>query len=109
MGELTTHVLDTAHGCPAAGMAVTLYRLDGGVPALLKSIVLNHDGRADAPLLESAQFVVAGYPALFALLTMNNLGSDQAMSRYFQDVRSKNHRIRPLAGPFRRRKQASKV
>ena len=28
MGKLTTHVLDTAHGCPAAGMRVALYRLD---------------------------------------------------------------------------------
>ena len=28
MGRLTTHALDTAHGCPAAGLAYTLYRLD---------------------------------------------------------------------------------
>ena len=48
MGKLTTHVLDTANGCPAAGMAVTLYRLQGGVPSLVKRITLNHDGRADA-------------------------------------------------------------
>ena len=31
MGKLTTHVLDTANGCPAAGMQVTLLRLDGAV------------------------------------------------------------------------------
>ena len=67
MGKLTTHVLDMAHGCPAAGMAVTLYRLDGGAPALLKSIVLNHDGRADAPLLEGAQFAAGLYRLVFGV------------------------------------------
>ena len=34
MGKLTTHVLDTMNGCPAAGMAVALYRIEGGEPAL---------------------------------------------------------------------------
>ena len=48
MGHLSTHVLDTAHGCPAAGMSVRLYSMNGGTPALIKSITLNHDGRADA-------------------------------------------------------------
>ena len=41
MGKLTTHVLDTANGCPAAGMAVRLYRLQGDAPVLVKSITLN--------------------------------------------------------------------
>ena len=53
MGRLTTHVLDTANGCPAAGMRVRLYALAaGGAAALLKEATLNHDGRADAPLLD---------------------------------------------------------
>ena len=34
MGKLTTHVLDTSNGCPAAGMAVALYKMQGGVPQL---------------------------------------------------------------------------
>jgi 5-hydroxyisourate hydrolase len=68
MGKLTTHVLDTANGCPAAGMAVRLYRLQGDVPPLLvKSITLNHDGRADTPLLEGAQFVPGRYRLVFAV------------------------------------------
>ena len=67
MGKLTTHVLDTANGCPAAGMSVTLYRLDGAQAAPLKNIVLNHDGRADAPLLEGASFVPGRYRLVFAL------------------------------------------
>jgi len=51
MGRLTTHVLDTVNGCPAAGMAVTLLRFDGNTATPLKRFTLNADGRADAPLL----------------------------------------------------------
>jgi 5-hydroxyisourate hydrolase len=65
MGKLTTHVLDTAHGCPAAGMALTLWRLDGASPRLLASLVLNADGRADAPLLEGADLLPGRYRLLF--------------------------------------------
>jgi len=67
MGRLTTHALDTANGCPAAGMAVTLYRLDGGVPVRLQAITLNHDGRADVPLLEGAAFQPGCYRLVFAV------------------------------------------
>ena len=52
MGKLTTHVLDTMHGCPAAGMQLALWRLDADAPQRLKVVTLNADGRADAPLLE---------------------------------------------------------
>lgn len=68
MGKLTTHVLDTAHGCPAAGMAVALYGLaDTAPPTLLARIVLNHDGRADAPLLEGSRLVPGRYRLVFSL------------------------------------------
>ena len=67
MGQLTTHVLDTANGRPAAGMAVALYRLDAGAATLLKRIALNHDGRADAPLLEGVAFVPGRYRLVFGV------------------------------------------
>jgi 5-hydroxyisourate hydrolase len=67
MGKLTTHVLDTANGCPATGMAVALYRLGGATPTLLKRITLNHDGRADRPLLEGAEFVPGTYRLVFGV------------------------------------------
>jgi 5-hydroxyisourate hydrolase len=67
MGKLTTHVLDTAHGCPAADMAVSLYRLDIGGPVALKQIRLNHDGRADAPLLADAALQPGRYRLLFGV------------------------------------------
>jgi 5-hydroxyisourate hydrolase len=67
LGKLTTHVLDTANGCPAAGMAVRLYSMKGGVPALIKSITLNQDGRSDLPLLEGAAFQPGVYRLVFAV------------------------------------------
>jgi 5-hydroxyisourate hydrolase len=62
---LSTHVLDTAHGCPAAGMRVTLQRIDGTQAVTLKTLVLNADGRADAPLLDGATMAVGRYRLLF--------------------------------------------
>jgi 5-hydroxyisourate hydrolase len=67
MGKLTTHVLDTANGCPAAGMTVALFRLDESGADLLRTIALNHDGRVDAPLLEGAALVAGRYRLLFAV------------------------------------------
>lgn len=67
MGKLTTHVLDTAGGCPAAGMKVSLWQLGGAGPVLIKSITLNHDGRGDGPLLEGETMVPGRYRLLFAV------------------------------------------
>jgi len=67
MGQLSTHVLDTAHGCPAAGMAVTLQRVDAAGPVTLKQTTLNADGRADGPLLKPAEMAVGSYRLLFAV------------------------------------------
>jgi 5-hydroxyisourate hydrolase len=56
MGQLSTHVLDTAHGCPAAGMQVTLQRVHAdGSAETVKTVTLNADGRNDGgPLLDAA-------------------------------------------------------
>jgi 5-hydroxyisourate hydrolase len=67
MGKLTTHVLDTMNGCPASGMRVRLYSLAGGQTTLLKELALNHDGRADVPLLEGDAFRAGAYRLLFDL------------------------------------------
>ncbi len=67
MGYLTTHVLDTANGCPAAGMAVKLYRLDGERATLLKAITLNADGRSDGRLLDGADFAKGRYRLVFGV------------------------------------------
>jgi len=65
MGHLSTHVLDTAHGCPAAGMRVTLQRLGDSGPVTLQQLALNDDGRADGALLDAAQMAVGRYRLLF--------------------------------------------
>lgn len=65
MGRLTTHVLDTMHGRPAAGLTIDLHALDGAAPRLLKTITTNSDGRADTPLLDGAEFRTGRYELVF--------------------------------------------
>jgi 5-hydroxyisourate hydrolase len=65
MGHLSTHVLDTAHGSPAAGMRVRLQRLDAAGPATLRDVALDADGRAGGPLLDAAAMAVGRYRLVF--------------------------------------------
>ena len=63
---LSTHVLDTAHGCPAAGMAVELYETDGGNTSLVKRLVLDADGRnPGGPLLDAQSLKKGTYRLVF--------------------------------------------
>ncbi|QPC88460.1 hydroxyisourate hydrolase [Mesorhizobium sp. NBSH29] len=64
-GKLTTHVLDTATGRPAAGLSIALYRLEGEQRAHLKTVSTNDDGRCDAPLLEGDAFAIGTYELVF--------------------------------------------
>ena len=68
-GRLTTHVLDTARGRPAAGMRVELAHLDpsSGERSVLKEVHTNADGRTDAPLLEGEKFSRGVYEIVFAV------------------------------------------
>src|SRR5436190_22663716 len=61
MGRLTTHVLDTSSGKPAAGVRVVLTH-DG---AVLADVRTNADGRTDKPLLEGAACKPGGYEIAF--------------------------------------------
>jgi len=65
MGRLTTHVLDTASGKPAAGMKVDLHRWGEHGWKLVKKIITNDDGRADEPLLQGEECVVGHYRLMF--------------------------------------------
>lgn len=63
---LSTHVLDTMHGQPAGGMAVSLLTTNGGDAQLVKSFVLNADGRnPDGPLFDNASLKVGTYRLVF--------------------------------------------
>ena len=63
---LSTHVLDTMHGTPAAGMGVELYATGAGAPTLVKRVVLNADGRnPDGPLFDDAGLRKGTYRLVF--------------------------------------------
>lgn len=64
-GRLTTHVLDTASGQPAAGLKILLYRVSGNSHRKIKEVVTNDDGRCDAPLLEGKDFQTGIYELVF--------------------------------------------
>ncbi|MDX9844387.1 MAG: hydroxyisourate hydrolase [Aquabacterium sp.] len=71
-GRLTTHVLDTVHGAPAAGMAIALFVRDdasGGTGSptwrLLREVVTNADGRVDGPMLAGADLRPGVYRLVF--------------------------------------------
>jgi 5-hydroxyisourate hydrolase len=65
MGKLTTHVLDTAHGRPGAGIRVELFRIDGDTRTRLVDTTTNADGRCNAPLLEGNALVAGRYELVF--------------------------------------------
>jgi 5-hydroxyisourate hydrolase len=64
LGQLTTHVLDTNLGKPAAGLEVELWRLEPG-PQHISTETTNGDGRLDKPLLSSEQMTRGIYELRF--------------------------------------------
>lgn len=66
-GFLTTHVLDTMSGEPAAGMTLDLYRINGDERQHLTSRVTNSDGRCDSPIIDAASFETGTYELVFAV------------------------------------------
>src|SRR5271157_1156431 len=61
MAKLSTHVLDTAAGVPAAGMAYVLERIAPGARVELKRGLTNADGRSDGPLLAAPALLAGSY------------------------------------------------
>ena len=64
-GYLTTHVLDTAKGCPAKGIKIALYRVTGNSHKKIAETVTNDDGRTDAPILPEENFKTGTYELIF--------------------------------------------
>jgi len=64
-GFLTTHVLDTARGCPAQGLKIELFRINGDVRSHLKTLVTNDDGRTDEQILPAEDFETGTYELVF--------------------------------------------
>ncbi len=86
MGRLTTHVLDTALGRPAAGLAVSIRRADKH-GAALASLVTNKDGRGDRPLLEGEAMTAGAYDLVFeAGAYFDALGLDLPEPKFLDQV-----------------------
>ena len=66
-GRLTTHVLNTAQGCPASQVTIELWRhsTEDGTSSLLKTVHTNTNGRTDEPLLTEKEMVVGMYELVF--------------------------------------------
>ncbi|MGA2187108.1 MAG: hydroxyisourate hydrolase [Steroidobacteraceae bacterium] len=65
MGQLTTHVLDTTAGVPAAGVRIELHELSAPAPRLLASACTGPDGRSPGPLLAGDAFHAGRYALTF--------------------------------------------
>ena len=78
-GYLTTHVLDTGRGVPAAGIAIALYRVSGESRRKIADAVTNADGRTDTPILPQGNMTTGEYELVFfcgAYLDAHNLNTD---------------------------------
>ena len=65
MGFLTTHVLDTANGCPAANVRIELYKIVDKKTEYICDAITNGDGRCDAEILKGSEFIVGTYELHF--------------------------------------------
>jgi len=86
MGRLTTHILDTASGCPAAGVPIELYALSGDNRERIAAASTNGDGRCDAPLLDGDSFVPGVYELLFHVGDYLRARGEDLPSPAFLDV-----------------------
>ena len=100
MGHLSTHVLDTANGCPAAGMRVTLQRIEGGIAVTLRELALNQDGRAEGPLLDAAAMAVGRYRLRFEVAAYFRARGAALTEPPFIDVVTLDFGIADAAGHY---------
>jgi 5-hydroxyisourate hydrolase len=85
-GKLTTHVLDTAQGCPAANLTIELWAIDPtGEKKLLKTVQTNADGRTDKPLLIEDAFKAGVYELVFQVGAYFAQQSDKLPEPMFLD------------------------
>src|SRR4051794_13994690 len=101
VGHLSTHVLDTMNGCPAAGMAVELHRLTGARAGLVKSFVRNADGRAaDGALLDAQAMASGRYRLVFSVAAYFRARGVQLPEPPFVDLVQVDFGIADAAGHY---------
>lgn len=108
-GRLTTHVLDTASGRPAAGLEIELFRLaEGGGRKSLVAIRTNSDGRCDAPLLTGEAFRTGTYELVFQAGTwLDAQGLELPQPKFLDEVvirfgmaEARHYHVPLLLSPF---------
>ena len=85
-GFLTTHVLDTAKGCPAEGLVIRLYGLAASGREEIVELVTNVDGRTDTPILPQSDFVKGTYELVFHAGDYLRASGQAAAEPLFLDV-----------------------
>ncbi len=107
MGRLTTHILDTAQGCPAANVGIRLFFVDGE-RRLVTSTTSNADGRTDGPLVEGdamhggcyeLEFDIGAYFAAQGMKTGDPAFLDTVVLRFSVSA-SEHYHVPLLASPW---------
>ena len=107
-GYLTTHVLDTARGCPAEGLKIELYRIEGDSLTLLKTLKTNDDGRTDEQILPAEKFATGTYELVFhAGAYLDATGTPPETPRFLDVIplrfgmsEASHYHVPPLLSPF---------
>lgn len=109
MGRLTTHVLDTALGCPASGIVIRLFRLEGERLEQIAHQLTNAEGRCDAPLLEGENYRSGVYQLHFAagdyfrsrgVQLSEPAFLDEVLLRFGLDAAQPHHHVPLLLSPY---------
>jgi len=106
MGKLSTHVLDTATGVPAADVEVTLLKKTDGVFTPLKTVRTNRDGRCDEPLLSGNAVEIGSYElvfnveAYFGTLAVETPFLKDVVIRFYIDDSAGNYHVPLLISPY---------
>jgi 5-hydroxyisourate hydrolase len=101
--SLSTHVLDTRSGMPAAGVAIELARLAGGARAILRTAETNGDGRTDGPLLAAGQLEAGSYELVFgvgAYFAPDPCFYDDVTVRFVIQHPGQHHHVPLLVSPW---------
>ncbi|MBW4709986.1 hydroxyisourate hydrolase [Roseobacter sp. YSTF-M11] len=86
-GYLTTHVLDTARGCPAAGLEIELFRIEASERVSLRRLVTNDDGRTDVQILPEDEFRIGTYELVFRCgAYFDRLGTPAETPRFLDEI-----------------------
>lgn len=86
-GYLTTHVLDTARGCPAAGLQIDLYRIESETRTHLVTLHTNADGRTDQQILPADDFARGTYELVFhAGAYLDSIGAPPETPRFLDQI-----------------------